>query len=163
MARHVFFTFHYQHDITRVNVVRNHWITKLNGQAAGYWDHSLWEKAKQKGDAALKSLINRGLQGSSVTIVLAGAHTAGRKWVTYEIVQSHLRGNGIICVYINRIKNLRGTNDMRGRNPLNEVYIEHNGQRRYLSAIYPAYDWIRDDGFTNFGKWVEKAAYMAGR
>lgn len=164
MARHVFFTFHYQHDITRVNVVRNHWVTKLNGREAGYWDASLWEEAKKKGDVALKRLITEGLRGTSVTAVLDGAHTAGRKWVTYEIVQSHNRGNGIICVYINRIKNLRGLANARGRNPLDDIYLEEDeGRRTYLSTLYPAYDWVRDDGYTNFGKWVEKAARAAGR
>lgn len=112
MARHVFFSFHYQHDITRVNVVRNHWVTKLNGKEAGYWDASL-------------------------TAVLAGARTARRKWVTYEIVQSHDRGNGIICVYINRIKNLRGLTDTRGRNPLDDVYIEEDDRCTHLSEVYP--------------------------
>src|SRR5258708_21476663 len=124
MARRVFSSFHYQHDITRVNVVRNHWVAKLNGRDAGYWDHSLWEEAKRKGEAAIKRLIDEGLRGTSVTVVLAGTRTAGRKWVTYETVQSHNRGNGIICVYIHHIKNLHGLTGAPGLNPLHDVYLE---------------------------------------
>ena len=48
MARRVFFSFHYERDIWRVNVVRNSWLTK-GREAAGFWDASLWEEAKKKG------------------------------------------------------------------------------------------------------------------
>ena len=34
-ARRVFFSFHYQRDIWRVNQVRNHWVAKDDRQAAG--------------------------------------------------------------------------------------------------------------------------------
>lgn len=163
MARQVFFSFHYQRDISRVNVVRNHWVTKLNGQEAGYWDHSLWEEAKSKGDAALQRLITDGLQGTSVTVVLAGAQTFGRKWVNYEIIESYNRGNGILCVHINGIKNLEGYTDARGRNPLDDIYLDRGGQRTYFSALYPAYDWVADNGYVNFYDWVERAARAAGR
>lgn len=27
----------------------------------------------------------------------------------------------------------------------------------------PTYDWVNDDGYNNFGDWVEKAAKKAGR
>ena len=48
MARTVFFSFHYQRDIWRVNQVRN--IPNITGvAAAGFKDASLWEEAKKKG------------------------------------------------------------------------------------------------------------------
>jgi hypothetical protein len=53
MARQVFFSFHYQRDVWRVNQIRN--IPNVIGYAAaGFQDASLWEEAKRKGDAEIK-------------------------------------------------------------------------------------------------------------
>ena len=163
MARRVFFTFHYQRDIWRVNVVRNHWLTKANARSAGYWDHSLWEETKKKGDEAIRKMINDGLVGSSVTTILIGLKTAGRKWIDYEIKQSVERGNGIIGVYIHQIANKVGTTDKKGHNPLDDWTINQNGQNATLLSIYPTYDWKANNGYKNFAAWVEKAAKRAGK
>ncbi len=163
MARRVFFTFHYQRDIWRVNVVRNHWLTKPDAQEAGFWDHSLWEETKKKGDEAIKKMIEDGLVGSSVTAILIGQETAGRKWVNYEIKRSAERGNGIIGIYIHKIANRDGSTDWQGRNPLGDLTINQNGQIVKLSSIYPTYDWITNNGYNNFADWVETAAKQAGR
>ena len=53
MARRAFFSFHYQKDIFRANVVRNHWITQRDSNKKYntrlFWDGSLWEEVKRKG------------------------------------------------------------------------------------------------------------------
>ena len=55
MPKRVFFSFHYQDVIDfRANVVRNHWVTKLNREDAGYFDASIWESAKRQGISPLK-------------------------------------------------------------------------------------------------------------
>ncbi len=163
MARHVFFTFHYDNDIMRVNTIRNHDLTKNGLVESGYIDHSLWEESKLKGKAALEKLIDAGLAGSSVTAILIGKETAGREWVNYEITQSHNKGNGIIGIYINKIKNTDGTTDPRGRNPLDDWTTTQNGVTVPLSSVYTTYDWVDNDGYNNFGKWVEAAAKAKGR
>ncbi len=66
MARRVFFSFHYERDIWRANVVRKSWITK-DRIDAGFFDASLWEEAKTKGKEALKKLVRDGLKNTSVT------------------------------------------------------------------------------------------------
>jgi hypothetical protein len=46
MARKIFFSFHYQRDLWRVNVVRN--SGAIEGiSAAGFHDESLWEETKK--------------------------------------------------------------------------------------------------------------------
>ena len=98
MARRVFFSFHYD-DVIRVNVVRNSdQIVRRYERAARFYDKSLWERAKKEGRLAIKRMINKGLQGSSVTCVLVGQHTWQRPWVRYEILKSFARGNGILGV-----------------------------------------------------------------
>ena len=58
MARRVFFSFHYERDIWRANQVRNSWVTQPDRESAGFFDASLWEEAKRKGDAAIKKMID---------------------------------------------------------------------------------------------------------
>ncbi|MGZ4055290.1 MAG: TIR domain-containing protein [Bacteroidia bacterium] len=119
MARNVFFSFAYD-DVKnfKVNVVRNSWL--LKNKAESFVDGSIWETAKTKGEAALKKLIEEGLNKTSVTVILIGEDTANRRWVNYEIVKSFDKGNGIIAININRIKGRTGLT-ARGKNPLDRL------------------------------------------
>jgi hypothetical protein len=141
MARHVFFSFHYQRDIWRTNVVRNSGVVE-GSAAAGFHDASLWEEAKKKGDADVKKLIDKGLEGTTVTVVLIGAQTAQRKFVDYEIAQSIARGNGLLGIYISGIKDNKGNTDSQGSAP-----------QKLTAAGAPCYYWDS----TKFGSWVEAA------
>jgi hypothetical protein len=146
MARRVFFSFHYQNDIFRVNVVRKSGVVFGNA-AAGFQDASLWEKTKKQGTPAVKRLIDRGLQGTTVTCVLIGQKTASRRYVTYEIEQSVRRGNGLLGIHMNGIKDIQGaTHFFRGEVPA--ALEKYNA---------PIYDWDQ----SSFGEWVEKAYQRA--
>jgi hypothetical protein len=141
MARKVFFSFHYGRDLWRVNVVRN--SGAIEGiSAAGFHDASLWEETKSKGDVAVKKLIDSGLDGTTVTVVLIGAETANRKYVSYEVEQSVARRNGILGIRINNIKDRDGRNDPPGAVPV-----------ALLTIGATIYTW--EDG--KLGDWVETA------
>lgn len=120
MARFVFFSFDYS-DVGnfRVNVVSNSWLLKNKQET--FVDGSIWETAKSKGEAHLKTVIEDGLNRTSVTAVLIGQGTANRRWVNYEIVKSFERGNGILGVHINRIRGKDGYIVSRGANPLDRL------------------------------------------
>lgn len=162
MARRVFFSFHYERDIWRTNVVRNSWVTKER-EAAGFWDASLWEEAQKKGEEAIKKMIEDGLKNTSVAAVLIGKETSGRKWVRYEVRRSHEDGKGLLAVYIHGIEDNSGKTDEKGDTYFGEIGTDANGKSVYFSQLYPSYDWIADKGYDNFGDWVEKAAKKAGR
>jgi hypothetical protein len=124
MAKRVYFGFHYQDVIDfRANVVRNHWLTKLHREAAGYFDASLWEEARRKGDVSLKRLINSGLEGTSTTCILIGSQTYARPWVRYEILRSFKRGNAILAIHINSITGKNGLTKPLGPDPLSHVGV----------------------------------------
>lgn len=124
MANRVFFTFHYQDVIDfRANVVRNHWLTRPDREAAGFYDASIWETAKKQGDTALKRLINSGLENTSNTCVLIGSETYARPWVRYEILKSFKRGNHLFGVHINSIKGKDGFTKWSGPNPFEYVGV----------------------------------------
>jgi hypothetical protein len=148
MARRAFFSFHYDRDVWRANVVRKSWVTQ-DRKAGGFFDASIWEEAKKKGDAAIKKMIDDALVGTSVTAVLIGAKTASRTYVQYEIDESVERGNGLLGVRINLIEDEDGDTDDSGDNP--------------LPRKYPVYGWFKDKGYENFGDWVEDAAKAAGK
>lgn len=147
MARRVFFSFHYEQDVWRASNVRNSHVVD-GTSAAGFQDASLWEEAKKKGDEALKRLINAGLENTTVTVVLIGSETATRKWVDYEIQRSIERGNGLLGIYVDQIKDQNGNTSLRGAVP-----------KRLQDAKAPVYVWNRE----KFGDWVEAAAKKAGK
>lgn len=147
MARRVFFSFHYQKDIWRTNVVRKSNVVE-GAAAAGFHDASLWEEAKKKGDDAIKKMITDALEGTSVTVVLIGAETAQRKYVTYEIEQSIAKGNGLLGIFIDQIADQQGRTANRGAVP-----------DALTRAGAPVYAWDKD----HFGEWVEAAAKNAGK
>lgn len=161
MVRRVFFSFHYDRDIWRVNQVRNSWVTKPNREVAGYWDASLWEETKARGARAIRNLIDEGLKNTSVTAVLIGYETAEREYVKYEISQSVNRGNGLLGVYIHNLKNQYGRTDYKGMNPFNT--LKFSSSNRPLSEHYYTYNWVNDNGYNYFGSWVEAAAERAAR
>lgn len=162
MRRRTFFSFHYERDIFRSNVVRNSWITQER-EAVGFWDASLWEDAKKKGHPAISQMILAGLQNTSVTVVLIGSETANREWINFEIIESIKRGNGILGVYIHNIRSITSQSDKKGNNPFDYIYVEHLGRRILASSYYPTYDYIHNDGYSNLGVWIEDAATKAGR
>jgi len=133
MARRVFFSFHYERDYWRVNVVRNSWVTKPNSEVAGFIDAADFEKIQRQGDLAVKRWINENLEGTSVTAVLIGTETYKRRWVRYEIIKSFDKRNGLLGIYIHKIKDKYGKTDWIGKNPFEYVgvYIDKDGKAVY--------------------------------
>ena len=162
MARRVFFSFHYERDVWRANVVRKSWVT-TEREEAGFWDASLWEEAKKKGEDAIKRMIDDGLKGCSVTAVLIGAETSSRDWVKYEIRKSYESGKGLLGVFIHKIKDTSGKEDQKGDALFGEIGKDRNGNSVCFSQVARQYDWVLDDGYLNLADWVEKAAKEANR
>jgi len=162
-GRRLFFSFHYQRDIWRVNQVRQSNQPWLNKDGSYWADSSLWEATKLHSERAVKQTIDKAMHNTGVTVVLIGAETAGRKYVGYEIEQSHILKKGLLGVYIHRLEDRYGKTDRKGQNPFANWHITVNGKKIYLSNIYPTYDWVLDDGYNNLESWVEEAAIAAGR
>jgi hypothetical protein len=154
-----FFSFHYKRDVWRANQVRHSWVTK-GVQEAGYIDAADFEQIERRGEQAVHQWIDAQLNGTSVTVVLIGAETASREYVQYEIEQSVIKGNGLIGIYIHQVKNKEGQTDFRGNNPIANLTV---GGKTGWERAYRTYDWVNDEGRSNFGDWVEAAARQVGR
>jgi len=199
MARTVYFAFHYQRDIMRAQVVKQHHVTKGNYTAAGFFDGSLEEKAKKQGDEIVRRMIDSGLGGASLLCVLIGKETYTRRWVDYEIFESIELGMGVLGIRIHQVSSLSVGADQAGPNPFDFLGYGRNSNnpgklypmvkyesdwkdalyqlpiteatapylagrdKPVLSSIFSVYDWISDNGYSNFATWVEAAARDAGR
>lgn len=136
MEKRVFFSFHYQDVIDfRANVVRNHWRMKPNREQAGYFDASIWEEARKKGDIELKRLINGGLTNTSTTCVLIGSQTYLRPWVRYEIFKSFKRENNLLGVHINSIKGKDSATKELGKNPFDYLAVEWSESGKTVTML----------------------------
>jgi hypothetical protein len=136
MARRTFFSFHYKPDVWRAQNVRNCWVVKPTEQVPnGFFDASVFEKAKKESDEGLKKFLREGLENTSVTCVLAGSETYKRRWVRYEIARSLIKQNGLLTVYIHNIKNTDGITSTKGKNPLDYIGIYRSNNSIYLAEL----------------------------
>lgn len=156
--RRVFFSFHYERDVRRIQQVRNSWVVRERGEAQPFYDYADFEEVKRR-VGGIEKWIDEQLTGASVTAVLFGAETFHREWVRYEIRRSVELKKGIVAIDIHRIRDpLKGV-DTPGLNPLGHFNL--NGMP--LTALYRTYDWVLNDGYNNIGRWIEEAARNAGR
>jgi hypothetical protein len=113
--------------------------------AAGFQDSSLWEDAKEN-ETKIKQMIDKALEGTTVTVVCITHGIANRKWINYEIDQSLKRGNGLVGIQ------------------MHHLYDAWNPDERVGSAP----SQIRDNGFKvykysnkeNLAKHIEEAYYL---
>ena len=169
MAEPVFFSFHYERDVTRAWQVRNSWVTQ-SGEAEAFDDRGLREAVKRNDERAIRDAINRGIRETSVTAVLIGAETAQRPWVLYEIARTLERGNALLGIYIHNIKCMQTRkNDKKGANPFRfvDVEVDEGGifterwVTKSLWEVYgesiPMFDWVNDEGYENLTDWIDQA------
>lgn len=122
VRRRVFFSFHYEADALRASQVRqSQQFLRDADEFVGYADAAEWEKIERQGEAAVKKWINDNLERTTVTAVLYGAQTATRRWVRYEILQSVLRGNGLLGVDIHALRDPRVGVSQAGINPFSRI------------------------------------------
>lgn len=158
MPRKVFFSFHYERDIRRIQQVRNSWVIREHGEAQPFYDGADFEDAKRRA-GGIEKWIEDQLRGCSVTAILFGAETYSREWVKHEIKRSYQLKMGMLAIDIHNVRDPINGTDRAGRNPL-----EHwNADGTPFTSIYRTYDWIRDDGYNNIGRWIESAAKAVGR
>lgn len=141
MAKRVYFAFHYQDVIDfRANVVRKHNFTK-GVEPAGYYDYSIWEESKKKGN--LKRMINAELENTSVTAVLIGSLTYARPWVRYEIMKSVERGNLVLGIHINSIEGKNEQKKLLGPNPFDYLGLEISDDgKKGKPTVWDGQQWI---------------------
>lgn len=152
--RQIFFSFHFDKDVMRVQQIRNIGALEDNKPVSA----NDWEEVKKKGDAAVEKWINDNMAYRSCVVVLIGEETANRKWVKYEIKKAWNDGKGLLGVYINNIKCPRNGKGIKGNNPFEQFTI-NNGTK--LSDLVKCYNPDPNDAYTsikdNLETWIENA------
>jgi hypothetical protein len=156
MARHVFYSLHYEADRARAELVRN-----IPGLVANLEAKPVeWDVIKRSGDFALKRWFEQQIKGRSCLIVLIGAQTASRPLVQYEIARWSKLKLGMLGVHIHQLKDAKGRLGVKGDNPF-EQPASGLGPLAAQVPIYEApetdsklaYRYIAD----HLTKWVESA------
>lgn len=150
----VFYTFHFDNDVMRVQQIRN--IGTIEGNSPTTPND--WESLKRTGDSAVKNWIDENMKYKRCVIVLIGAQTAGRKWVNYEIEKAWNSGKALLGIYIHNLKCPRNGTSRKGLNPFDSFTFQ-NGQK--LSSYIPCYDPnavnAYQDVAINIASWIQYA------
>lgn len=152
--RRIFYSFHFNNDVFRVQQVRN--IGALEGNEPVSVNQ--WEEVKKKGDTGIKNWIDENLKNKSCLVVLIGSETANRKWIQYEIKKAWNDGKGVLGVYVHNLNCMKNGKCSKGVNPF-EQFLLKNGKR--LSTVVKCYDPKPNDAYNDIAKnleyWIEKA------
>lgn len=114
MAKSVFYSFHYERDVNRIQLVRQ--INALEGQPL--LNGQEWEQVRRKGTQAIKDWIQKEMLYKAAVIVLIGRETAGREWVNYEIDKAWADKRPLLGIRIHGLSSF-GVTDAPGANPFN--------------------------------------------
>ena len=150
----VFYSFHFNNDVMRAQMVRNIGAIDENPPVK----RNEWEEIKKSGDAAVERWISDNMKGKECLVVLAGAKTAGRRWVKYEIKEAWKKGIGLLAVHIHNLKDADGEQSGKGSDPFAGLKVN---EESVVGAVYdPPYKTstnVYDHIASNIEKWVETA------
>lgn len=112
----VFYSFHYERDVKRVQLIRNIGIldgqTLLNAQA--------WEAVRAQGWSAVANWIDAEMKYKSAVVVLIGHETAHRPWVKYEIEKAWQDRRPLLGIRIHGLSSM-GSVDSAGPDPFTQI------------------------------------------
>lgn len=151
--RQVFYSFHFDNDVMRVQAIRQIGVLEGNTPVAP----NKWEEIKQKGEKAVEDWIDENMKYKNCVIVLVGQQTAQRKWVNREIEKAWEKGKGLMGVYIHNIKCPRNGTCAQGVNPFDRFRVD--GKR--LSDVVKCYNPSASDAYNDIARsieaWIEAA------
>lgn len=151
--RNVFYSFHFDNDVMRVQQVRNMGVVEGNSPVAP----NAWEEVKRKGDKAIEDWIDNNMKGKSCVVVLIGSDTSKRPWVKYEIEKAWKDGKGVLGVHIHNLNCPNSGTCTMGSDPLAAFTFKRNGvevvPKTYNPKASDAYNAIA----ANLDAWVEEA------
>jgi hypothetical protein len=129
-----------------VKQIRQIWLTDKNIEEVGYLEPAEFAKIEQQGEESLKRWIDKLLHETTVAVVFISKDTMKKKYVRHMIDKSWNKKIGIIGVYIHKLKDADGNQDIKGADPFT---LDYNGIRTY--------DWVDDNGEVNFFQWLDEA------
>ncbi|MFM4971596.1 TIR domain-containing protein [Aeromonas veronii] len=150
----VFYSFHFDNDVMRVQQIRN--IGSLDGNPPT--SPNEWETLKRTGQKAVENWIDQNMKYKRCIIVLIGSETASRPWVQYEIIKAWNDGKALLGIHIHNLKCPRSGTSRKGTNPFDIIKFD-NGIA--MSSVVPCYDPNSSNAYqdiaSNISRWIESA------
>ncbi|WP_329414739.1 TIR domain-containing protein [Nocardia vinacea] len=117
MAKPVFYSFHFDQDVHRVQLIRNIDALEDNQPVSP----QRWEEVRRRGRAAVEQWIDNEMNYKQAVVVLIGRYTSERSFVHYEIEQAWKRRKPLLGVYIHGLSSMDDGPDLQGKNPFDVV------------------------------------------
>jgi MTH538 TIR-like domain (DUF1863) len=156
--RNVFYSFHFDNDVMRVQQVRNMGVIEGNAPVSP----NTWEEVKRKGDPSIEKWIDDNMKGKSCLVVLIGSETSKRPWVKFEIEKAWKDGKGVVGIYIHNLNCPNTGTCSQGANPLDLFTFSLNGKTVKPKAYNPSASDAYNDIAANLDSWVEEAIKIRG-
>jgi len=160
VKRQVFYSFHFDNDVMRVQQVRNMGVIEGNEPVSP----NTWETAR-KTPGGIERWIDENMKYKSCVVVLIGSETASRPWVQYEIEKAWNDGKPLLGIHIHNLRcprtsklpPLYGT-CLKGPNPFAQFTLK-NGDS--LARYVPCHDPDSSDAYgsieENLADWIQAA------
>ena len=152
--RQVFYSFHFENDVHRVQQIRNIGVIEGNSPVSV----NEWEEVKKKGNSAIEKWIDQKMQNRSCVIVLIGEETANRKWVNHEIRKAWREKKGLFGIYIHNINCLNNGKGKKGENPFDNINMTDGSKMsNHVKCFDPNNSDAYNDIAANIATWIEQA------
>lgn len=152
--RQVFYSFHYDNDVFRVQQIRNIGALEDNKPVSA----NDWETVKKGGDKAIEKWIDENMKYRSCIVVLIGQETSKRPWVKYEIKKAWQDGKGLLGIHINNLKDPNTGTCTKGANPFDQfTFKDNNGNIKTIPCKTPSTTDTYNDIKNNLEAWIEEA------
>ncbi len=152
--RKIFYSFHFDNDVFRVQQIRNIGSLEDNKPVSA----NEWEKVKKGGDAKIEEWIDDNMHGRSTVIVLIGEETHKRKWVKHEIKKAWNEGKTLLGIYIHNINCMKNGKCSKGTNPFEQFIMEDGGKLSdYVKCYNPKSSDAYNDVKDNLEDWIDEA------
>ncbi|MEV3817897.1 TIR domain-containing protein [Aeromonas salmonicida] len=150
----VFYSFHFDNDVMRVQQIRN--IGSLDGNPPT--SPNEWETLKRTGKKAVENWIDQNMKYKRCIIVFIGSETASRPWVQYEIIKAWNDGKALLGIHIHNLKCPKSGTSRKGTNPFDLIKFNDG---RAMSSLVPCYDPNSYNAYqdiaSNISRWIELA------
>ncbi|MBX3088402.1 MAG: TIR domain-containing protein [Cryobacterium sp.] len=121
MAKSVFYSFHYDRDVHRVQLVRN--INSIDG--APSLNGQEWESVRRQNQETVQKWIDSQMNYKKAVIVLIGQETSTRPWVLYEIQRAWSMKKPLLGVRIHGLASMSDGPDRLGGDPFAAANISN--------------------------------------
>lgn len=159
MAKKVFYSFHFDKDVMRVQQVRNIGAIEDNKPVSP----QEWEEA-QKTPNGVENWIEKHMKDKACVIVLIGESTSERKWVDYEIRKAWRDKKGLVGIHIHNLKCPRNGKSSQGTNPFDKISFTDGSKMSSVVKVYnPSSTDAYNDIANNIETWVDSAVKEAAK